>query len=175
MEPAGTTWLLATVPAALAGAVLLAVAIRGLVRALRVEPLARLAVAAEQPFTLSAPGPVTLSVEGPLFTTKFSTLDFAVVESASGRTLPMRMILFRRNDTTLGGTTRLALRRFTSERTGAHVLRIGGLDPSADYGGCAIVLARPSGGLLPAWIVGVVAGALLLLGGSVASILLIAG
>lgn len=169
------TWLLATVPAGLAGAVLFAVALRGLVRVLRLEPLARLSIAAEQPFTLSAAGPVTLSVEGPLFSTKFGALDFSVVESASGRPLPMRMILFRRNDTTLGGTTRLALRRFTAERPGAHVLRIGGLEPSADYADCAIILARPSGGMLPAWIVGVVAGALLLLGGAVASILLLAG
>jgi hypothetical protein len=169
----GTPWLLATVPGALAGAVLLVVAIRGLVRALRVETLARLRVVTEQPFTLAAPGPVVLNVEGPLGTTKFAALDFTVI-APDGGTLPTHLIVFRRNSTTLGGTTQLALRRFDASAAGSYVLRIGGFAPDTDYGGCAILLTRPTGALLPLWIVGTVAGALLLLGGLVGSILLFA-
>jgi hypothetical protein len=172
VEAAGTPWLFATVPGALAGAALLVVAIRGLVRALRVETLARLRVVAEQAFTLAAPGPVVLTVEGPLGTTKFASLEFTVV-GPDGRTLPTHMIVFRRSSTTLGGTTQLALRRFETTAAGSYVLRVTGVDPGTDYGSCAILLTRPTGALLPLWIVGTVAGALLLLGGLVGSILLL--
>ncbi len=173
MEADATPWLLATVPGAIIGAVLLAGAIRGLVRALRVETLARLRVVAEQPFTLPAPGPVVLHVEGPLGTTKFAALDFTVI-GPDGAARPTHAIVFRRNSTTLGGTTQLALRRFDGSSAGSHALRIGGIDPGTDYDGCAILLTRPTGALLPLWIAGTVAGALLLLGGLVGSILLLA-
>lgn len=174
MNPDTTPWLLLTVPGAVVGAMLLAVAVRGLVRGLRVDTLARLRVAAEQPFEITTPGPVVVTVEGPLGTTRFAALDFTVA-APDGRPLPTQMIVFRRNSTTLGGTTKLALRRFDARTAGTHALRIGGIDATTDYADCAVLLTTPTSALLPLWIVATVAGAMLLLGGLVGSILLLAG
>jgi hypothetical protein len=167
-------WLIATVPGALVGAALLVVAIRGVVRAMRVETLARLRVVDEQAVAIAKAGPVVLSVQGPHFTTKFGSLSFTV-RDADGRGVPTSMIVMRAHKTSLGGTTTLTLRRFAAERPGTHALRVGGIDPSTDYADCAILLTTPTSALLPLWIVGIVASAGLFVGGVVLSIVIAAG
>ncbi|HEV7735218.1 MAG TPA: hypothetical protein VGR62_23810 [Candidatus Binatia bacterium] len=167
-------WLAISAPAAFAGAVLLVVAIRGLVRALRVDALARLPIVPEQRVTLPG-GDVMLSVEGRFGTMKFGGLGWTLHEADGGRVVPTQTVLLRRNTTSLSGRTQLALRRFTLDRPSDVLLRTTGLDAATDYTDCALLLTRPTGALLPLWIVATVLGALLFLGGLVTSILLFAG
>jgi hypothetical protein len=133
------------VPVAFAGivaGVALAVAtVLRLVRLARLPELARAAVAASTPVALAA-GPAELALEGPLFTPLFRGLSFEVLDA--GRPLPLERLWFR---TKSGGfsRTRLSLHRLDVPRPGTYELRVAGLDPSRDYGGCDVVFVPPSG------------------------------
>jgi hypothetical protein len=158
---------------AVIGGVLLIFSIGRLLRSVRGSLLARVSAVAEQYVALASAGPVVLCIEAPHFGTQFAGVDFAMREE-SGRELPSTPIVFR---TKVSGFSRvrLSVRAFEIPRAGRYLLVANGIAPDRDMRDAAIVLARPFAGVMVAWILGIVAGGIALIGGSVLAALRFAG
>ncbi len=166
-------WLLLTVPlacAALAGIVLLA---RRLARGLRDAVVARIPVVAEQEIDLAA-GRWVLHTETPLFSGRMRRLRFGLLERSTHRQVPLDRVWIRQRT---GGLHRvsLAVRRFTIALPGPHLLRTDGLRDGADYADCALLVARPSWGLLVGHTLGMLALGWVAVASVVASIVAVHG
>lgn len=138
-----------------AGVVLTVGALARLIRLSRQPELARVPIAERSAVVLPAAGRADLAIEGPLFTTRFRGLDFALVDDAG---VPVRLDrLWVRTSSGGVSRTRLSLYRCDVPRAGAYELRVTGLDPAADYAGCAALFITPYGPGLALTIVGLVA------------------
>ena len=161
------------VAVAVTGAIVLAVSISRLVAAVRASLIARLPTLAEQDVTIASPGTVVLCIEAPHFGTQFAGVDFAM-RDGTGRELPSVPIVFR---TKVSGFSRvrLSVRSFEIARAGRYRLLARGIAPGRDMSDTALVLARPFAGAMIGWILGIVLGAIGLVGGGVLSALRSAG
>jgi hypothetical protein len=150
---------------AASGATLLIFSISRLLRTVRGSLLVRVPAVAEQMISLAIAGPVVLCIEAPHFGTEFAGVDFAMRDE-SGREVPSTPIVFR---TKVSGfaNVRLSVRTFEIPHAGGYRLFANGIAPGRDMRGAAIVLARPSAGVMVAWIFGIVTGGIALIAGSV--------
>jgi len=138
-----------------AGVVLAVGAVARLTRLAGRPELARVPIAERSAVELPKPGRAELAIEGPLFTARFRGLDFALVDAA-GADVPLRRLWVRSSN---GGfsRTRLSLYGCDVPRAGTYELRVTGIDPAADYSGCAALFVEPSASELALTIVGLLA------------------
>src|SRR5688500_431928 len=108
--------LYVTAPAAVAAAAALGFAIPALVRRARLDRLATLAVAVEQPVELPA-GEVVMHLAGPFGTTAFGALSFELVDP-TGANVASTAILVRSSRSSLDANVLLAVRRFHPPQPG---------------------------------------------------------
>ena len=128
-----------------------------LLRSNREQLLASGPITAEQDFALREAAALLLLIDVPRFGSRFRELEFEVVEQASGRTTKLTYDFLRAQGAVYGVTTmRVPLGRVTVERPGSYLVRVGGLQPSADYSRCRIMFSRPYLGRMVLQIIGIV-------------------
>lgn len=128
-----------------------------LLRSNRAQMVASGPMTAEQEFTLREPAVLLLLVEVPRFGSNFRQLEFEVIEKATGQSTKLRYDFVRAQGAVCGVTTmRVPLGRFTVPRPGAYLVRIGGLQPDADYSGSRVMFSRPYLGRMILQIIGIV-------------------
>jgi hypothetical protein len=147
--------VLATSVGIAAGVLLTVATVVRLVRLARQPELARAPIATTTPVVFADAGTVELAVEGPLFTSRFRGLSFELLDAA-GRPVELRHVRMRSSSTGFS-RTRMSLHRVDVPRPGTYELRTGGLDPTLDYGDCAVVFVRPYGASLFVTIVALLA------------------
>jgi hypothetical protein len=163
---------LITFLAALVGGAFVVVAIVKLVRVVQSSVIARLPLVADQEVRLPEAGRVDLYVEQPTLAWNIGGFTFAM-RDAVGREVPSSLILMR---TRVSGMarTRLAVRSFAVPAAGLYRILSGGFD-GRDVSRIAIVLGRPFGFQLVGWILAIVFGGFVLIGGLVVGGLTMAG
>ena len=169
MNPA----LMATGAAALLGAVLLAFAAVRLLGVLRESVVARLSAATQQEVDFPAPGRYILQLEQPRLDTPLNQASFAL-RDAAGREVASAPSVFR-TVTSGVSTARISVRVFDVARAGHHTLVASGIPSGRDLSRCALILTRPFAGALMLCILGMLLGAASLIGGSVLTVLYLAG
>jgi hypothetical protein len=134
-------WLFLTVPVVL---ISIFVCIKAFTRLARPLSDALLTASVSPDVALDFPieGGVALSLEGPRLTTKFRSLEFALIETATGQPVPSRNIWFRFTRSTLH-RVRLEYRHFSLPRPGRYRLQVTGVQPNVDYSDCALVFDYP--------------------------------
>ena len=147
--------VLAALAGIVAGVVLAIGAVARLVRLARRPELARVPIAERSAVELRKAGRAELAIEGPLFTPRSRGLDFALTDAA-GADVPLRRLWVRSSN---GGfsRTRLSLYGCDVPHPGTYELRVTGIDPAADYAGCAALFVEPSASELALTIVGLLA------------------
>lgn len=156
-----------------AGLAMLAFSIHGLLRLVRTPALARVPLGAEQEVDLDVSGPILLSVEGPLLSTLFRG-TFTLHDRLSREDVPLSSVVLRTR-TTGFGWARLVIARFVLDRPRHLTLVTGGVPPGTEAARHTVVFTRPLGAKLPAYVLGCIVSAMLLVGGLVFTILLHAG
>ncbi|MDB5973852.1 MAG: hypothetical protein JWR07_612 [Nevskia sp.] len=158
--------------AALGGALLLFSIVR-LLALLNDSVVATLPVVAGQDVEFPQAGDFVLHVEQPRLDTPLDRAVFSL-RDAAGHELASSPSLFR---TTRSGlvVARISVRNFKVERPGRYHLTVDHLPVGRDLSRCALIFTRPFGLALMLWILGILLGAGGLLGGTILSILLIAG
>jgi hypothetical protein len=164
-----TRWAFLTIPLFAIAVVLLAMAIRSLVRLTRDAPVASLPVRDEQTVELS-PGDYDLNIEGRIGTSDFAGLGYAL-EDASGGAVALRPVLMRARVNTFS-RARLQLRTFSIGQAGRYRLRVTGLRGTESPEN-RLVIGRGARGALVARIVAIVILGVLTIGSFVGTILLI--
>lgn len=134
-------WLLLTVPVALFSIFICIKAFTRIAQPFS-EALLTAPVLPDQTLDFPVAGGIALNLEGPQLTTKFRSLEFALIETATGRQAPSRSILFRLKQSTFQ-RVRQEYRRFSLPRSGRYRLQIAGIRPAVDYSDCRIVFDYP--------------------------------
>jgi hypothetical protein len=171
--------------ASVAGVALLAAAIQRLVRLVRESVLFRAPLVAEQTLHFEHAGDGVMHAEAPLATTifrgnryapppAFRGLEYALRHAGTGLEIPLGGVL---GVGAVSGTTktRIPLKRFRIEQPGDVTLTVSHLAPDTKTEGCVFVFTRPYGVAMPAWILAIVAGGLLFIGGVVFTVLRLSG
>ena len=158
---------------AVVAAIALPFAIRALVRRARLDAVATLAVAVDQPVELPA-GELVLHLAGPLGKRGLGDLSFTLSD-ARGAVVAGAPIVLRSTRSSGRWGVLLAVRRFTVPAPGAHRLSIANIAADRDLSDCAIVLARPQGAGLAVAIVAVVVASVALVVCSVLGLVLWTG
>jgi hypothetical protein len=115
-----------------------------LLRSNREQLVASGPLTAEQEFVLQEALELLLLVEVPRFGSDFRQLEFEVVEQATGQSTKLHYDFARAQGAVYGVTTmRVPLGRITVKRPGAYLVRIGRLQPDADYSRSRIMFSRP--------------------------------
>lgn len=134
-------WLLLTVPVVLFSIFICIKAFTRIAQPFS-EALLTAPVLPDQTLDFPVAGGIALNIEGPRLTTKFRSLEFALIETATGQQAPSRSILFRLQRSTFQ-RVRLEYRRFSLGRPGRYRLQIAGMRPEVDYSDCRIVFDYP--------------------------------
>ncbi|MFZ5787894.1 MAG: hypothetical protein ACOY3Y_15770 [Acidobacteriota bacterium] len=162
-----------------AGAAVLAVSIRSLVRVVKASVVCRAPLAPRQEVRLDEPGEVLLHLEGPRFCRLLAlpwTVDgasgprFAVRDPALGSEVPSRPSLLRPRVAGFG-RARLGIRFFTAGHRGPFEVAVDEWPADLYPGDFGLVLTRPYTGAMVGRILAIVFGGLLAVGGLVAFIL----
>jgi len=169
------TWLLLTVPGCVVGLGLLVASILFLLRAIRVPELARLPLLAEQEIDLQDSGPLTFILDKPRFRKVQASIfkPFALAVSLVGSDGTITQAAPALMPMTVEGMSRTRgdIAGLESIRPGPYRIRIEGLAADAADSDSFLVVARPVSKLaFVASILGIIAGAVLALGGLIASL-----
>lgn len=165
---ASHSWLLLTIPAAVAAIALLSWTILSLVRTVRSSVIASVPIRAEQIIEIDRSGELALNLESPLLSRRPAALRFMMMRADDAMQIPLRPIVFRTEATSLS-RSRIELYSLTIPSPGRYSLRIDGVDPSMDYGGDAIVFARRYGATLVLHILALILLGAILIGSMVLS------
>jgi hypothetical protein len=147
----------------------LGVAIRSLMRALRASVVASLPLQVEQTIELPATGTYDLYVEGTRFSADFRHLAFEL-HGAGGAPVPVRPALFRFLVAGLK-RVRLKLAGFAAPAPGSYLLRLTGIRPDQDPAN-RIVVATPVAAKVAAHVLAIVALSALSVGSLVIALLM---
>jgi hypothetical protein len=168
------SWLLLTIPVALAALALLAYTVSSLLRTVRGSVVASAPIRAEQQVTMNGSGDFALNLEGPVFTARPANLRFALSSSQTGTPIALSPIAFR-TDVSSMSRSRVELYAFTIPSPGAYTMRVEGIDPSVDYANHAILITRQYRGALVLHVLALVALGAALIGSIVISGLVLSG
>ena len=168
------SWLLLTIPVALAALALLSLSASSLLRTVRGSVIASAPIRAEQQIMITGSGAFALNLEGPVFSSRPSNLRFALSTLPSDTPLALDPIAFR-TDVSSMSRSRIELYSFRISSPGAYTLRVGGLDASADYSDHAILITRPYRVALVLHVLALVALGITLIGAIVISGLVLSG
>jgi len=166
-----------TVPAAITALALLTWTAVSLLRTVRRSVVASLPLRPDQHVTIDATGDCALSIEGPVGTSLPTQLRFTLASADGTTRIPLTSLAFRTEVTSMS-RSRIELQGLTIPAPGDYVLHIDGLDTldaSANHRACAIVFARQYGVALVLHILVLIALALVLIGSSVVSVLVLHG
>ncbi|MDB4910530.1 MAG: hypothetical protein JWO39_1353 [Gemmatimonadetes bacterium] len=168
------SWLLLTIPVALAALALLTLTALSLLRTVRGSVIASVPVSAEQQVTINSSGSFALNLDGPVFTARPASLRFALSSAESGTQIALNAIVFRTSVTSMS-RSRVELYSFTIRSPGTYTLRVSGIDPSTDYSAQAILITRRYGAALVFHVLALVALGAALIGSLVVSGLVLSG
>jgi hypothetical protein len=155
-------WIFISLPVIVLAAGALAFSVRGLLALLRAQTIATMALRARSSIALPSAGTYDLSVSGRLGTNDLAGLDFRLHDE-SGSAVPLRDVVMRVTRTSMSGRTTSQVRTFEAARGGRYVLDVTGIQEGSNPGN-EIVIGRPAGLALVAWILAIVlSGALLIL------------
>jgi hypothetical protein len=163
------SWLVLTIPVALASLGLLGWTALSLLRTVRASVVASLPVLPEQTVTINSSGDLSLNIESALLARRPTNLRFALA-SADGRSRIALTPVALQTHVSSMSRSRIELCAFTRPAPGAYVLRIDGIEPSANYADDAIVITRR---YLPALVLHVLA--LIFLGAALIGSLVVSG
>jgi len=146
--------------------------IRAATRLMDKNCICRLPLVAEQPVDIGQAGRVILWLEGPLLTTRFKGVNFELTNT-DGALVKGRLALFRQGSSGFS-KARMADRVFTIVRPGRHVLHAKGLGaPRNGDERHGLLLMRPFLVQTVRCILGIVAGAFLIIGSVVGLLILL--
>jgi hypothetical protein len=168
------SWLLLTIPVALAALALLSLIAFSLLRTVRGSVIASMPIRAEQQVTINSSGAFALNLEGPTLTARPANLRFTLSGAEPGTHIALRPILFR-TDVSSMSRSRLELYSFTIPSPGAYTLRVDGIDPATDYTHKAILITRQYRAALVLHVLALVALGAALIGSLVVSGLVLSG
>lgn len=135
-----------------------------LLRSNREQIVASGPVLAEQEIAIREPGELVLLFETPRFRSDYRTLEFEIIEQATGELTTMKYAVLSGQATIRGVTTmRVPIGRLTVQRAGAYRVRVAGLHAEKDYSGSCLLLSRPYLGRMVLQIVGIVVCAIVML------------
>jgi hypothetical protein len=135
------SWLFLTVPVALASVGLLSRTALSLLRIVRASVIATLPIRSEQTVAINSSGDLSLNIDSPMLARRPTNLRFELT-SADGQSRIALLPLEIQTDVTSMSRARLELCAFTLPASGNYVLRIDGIDPSANYADDAIVITH---------------------------------
>jgi hypothetical protein len=161
------SWLLLTVPVALAGLVLLSLTVSSLIRTVRRSIVASLPVRADQRVQFTEPGAYSLSFESSSPARIIAGLEFALTNADNGSEIPLSRTVFRTRVSSFT-RTKLELYSFTVPAPGTYRLHLAGTRPSMDSDD-AIVFSRRVQGMVVAHVLALVATGSLVIGAFVAT------
>jgi len=170
---------------ALAGLGTVAVAVSRLMRLVRGSVLCRLPLVEQQTFLIEEPGSIVMSAEAPLAQAAFRGntsavppafrgLTYTVSRIDSGEELRLGGVLTAAVATSFG-STRVPVARLRLDRPGELSLTVGNLAASPEADRCGLVFTRSQGLAMPLTILAVVFGGVLLIAGTVFTILSVSG
>jgi hypothetical protein len=168
------SWLLLTIPIALAAIGLLSWTIASLLRTVRGSVIATVPIRAEQRVDINSSGDFALNIEGPLFVRRPTNFHFTLSGADSEARIALYPILLR-TDVTSMSRSRMELYSFRIHSAGAYQLRIDGLEPAADYSRDAILITRQFRGALVLHVLALIACGVALIGSLVVSGLVLSG
>ncbi|MDQ2767704.1 MAG: hypothetical protein M3Y30_11165 [Gemmatimonadota bacterium] len=168
------SWLLLTIPVAIAAIVLLSWTIASLLRTVRGSVIATVPMQAEQRVDINSSGDFAINIESPLLTRRPTNLRFALSGADSEARIALYPILLQ-TDVTSMSRSRMELYSFTIFAAGAYKLRIDGLDPAVDYSRDAILITRQFRGALVLHVLALIACGAVLIGSLVVSGLVLSG
>lgn len=168
------SWLLLTIPVALAALALLSLTALSLLRTVRGSVIASVPIREEQQVTINSGGSFALNLEGPVFTSRPANLRFALSGAEPGTEIALNPILFR-TDVSSMSRSRVELYSFAIPSPGDYTLRVEGIDPSTDYSNLAILITRQYRAALVLHVLALVALGAALTGSLVVSGLVLGG
>jgi len=168
------SWLLLTIPVALAAIGLLSWTISSLLRTVRGSVIATVPIRAEQRVDINSSGDFAINIEGPGFVRRPTSLHFALSAATSDARIALYPILLR-TDVTSMSRSRMELYSFTIPSPGTFKLHIDGLDAAADYSRDAILITRQFRGALVLHVLALIACGVALIGSLVISGLVLSG
>jgi hypothetical protein len=168
------SWLLLTVPVALAAIALLSWTIASLLRTVRGSVIATVPIRPEQRVDINSTGDFAINIEGPLFVRRPTNFRFALSAADSDARIALYPILLQ-TDVTSMSRSRMELYSFTIASAGTYKLHIDGVDPSTDYSRDAIVITRQFRGALVLHVLALIACSVALIGSLVVSGLVLSG
>jgi hypothetical protein len=98
------SWLLLSIPLALAALALLSLTAFSLLRTVRGSVVASVPIRAEQQVTINSSGGFALNLEGPAFTSRPANLRFALSGAEPGTDIALTPILFRTDVTSMNSS-----------------------------------------------------------------------
>lgn len=135
-----------------------------LLRSNREQVVAAGPLVAEQEIAIREPGELVLLFETPRFRSDYRTLEFEIVEQATGQATTMKYGVLGGQGAIRGVTTmRVPIGRMTVQRAGAYTVRVAGLHAEKDYSRSRLLLSRPYLGRMVLQIVGIVLCAIAML------------
>ena len=168
------SWLLLTIPVALAAIALLSRTALSLLRSVRGSVIASVPIRSEQQLTINSSGDFALNLEAPTFTSHPASLSFSLAGVDPQSTIALHPIAFRTELSSMS-RARLELYSFTIPSPGTYTLRVAGLNPATDYSTHAIVITRQYRGALVLHVIALIALGVLLIGSIVISGLIWSG
>jgi hypothetical protein len=168
------SWLLLTIPVALAAIALLSWTIASLLRTVRGSVIATVPIRTEQTVDINSTGDFAINIEGPLFVRRPTNLRFALSAADSDARIALYPILLQ-TDVTSMSRSRMELYSFTIHSAGAYHLHTDGVDPAADYSRDAILITRQFRGALVLHVLALIACGVALIGSLVISGLVLSG
>lgn len=128
-----------------------------LIRSNRDQLVASGALVPEQQLTVAAPGEIVLLLETPRLQSGYSSLQFTVIDQATGTTTQMHYEYATGQGAVRGfSTVRIPFGRMTVPRPGTYLVRVTGLEAGKDYSESRILLSRPYLGRMVLQIVAIV-------------------
>jgi hypothetical protein len=135
-----------------------------LLRSNREQIVASGSLVAEQEIAIREPGELVLLLETPRFRSDYRTLEFEIVEQATGQATTMKYGVLGGQGAVYGvRTMRVPIGRTTLQRPGAYLVRVAGLRAEKDYSSCHLLLSRPYLGRMVLQIAGIVVCAIAML------------
>jgi hypothetical protein len=168
------SWLLLTIPVALAALALLAWTVSSLLRTVRGSVIATMPIRAEQRVDINSSGDFALNIESPLLTRRPTNLAFALSRVDSDARIALYPILLQ-TDVTSMTRSRMELYSFTLPSAGTYKVHIDGIDPASDYSRDAILITRQFRGALVLHVLALIACGVALIGSIVVSGLVLSG
>jgi len=135
-----------------------------LLRSNREQIIATAPLVTQQEIGIREPGELVLLFETPRFRSDYRTLEFEIVEQATGQSTPVKYGVLGGQGAIRGVTTmRVPIGRMKVQRAGRYLVRIAGLHQEKDYSSCHLLLSRPYLGRMVLQIVSIVVCAIAML------------